>query len=84
MRFIQMVMGQSADAIDFFYTLIEHFVFWKSPDKTLILVKTLFRFSLLSAIGLYFFAIRYMLVCILWIISLSNSQFFLTMGLLLS
>jgi hypothetical protein len=68
-----MLMGQTSDTITLAHAFIDDFIFWKSPDKTLMLIREAVKLSVASIFGVYFIPIRYLLVAGLWIGTLSNS-----------
>jgi len=69
-------MGVTSDATDNMFDYIEEYLYWKNPDKTMILIKEMLKLPLPIAFGLYFLPIRYFLVVGLWITAAKNSPFF--------
>ena len=84
MRLIQLMMGQISDGIALLYTFIEDFLFWKQPDKSMILIKEGIKLPIAIWIGLTYMPLRYFLILGLWAGTLSNSPFFVTLGTIVS
>jgi hypothetical protein len=72
MRFLQTVMQVGGDAFEVQYYIIEHFLFWKSKEKTLLTLNLCFL-SFCCQLPLIFVPLRYLLVAGLWgLVSLSS------------
>ena len=61
------------------YEFVEDFMYWKQPDKSIILVKEALKIPLAILFILFYVNLRYLLIIGLWIGTLSNSQFFVTL-----
>lgn len=61
------------------YEFTEDFLYWKQPDKSIILIKDSLKLPLLILIGLYYVNIRLVLIAGIWIGALSNSSFCVTL-----
>jgi hypothetical protein len=80
MRFIQMMMGQASDGVTLAYEFIDDFIYWKQPDKSIILIKEALKLPIVIFIGMYYVNIRSLMVLGIWGIALLNSPFAMTLA----
>ncbi|CDW73311.1 tectonin beta-propeller repeat-containing protein 1 [Stylonychia lemnae] len=80
MRFIQMMMGSVSDMVKISYEFTEDFLYWRDPDKSQMLIKEALKLPLGIIIIIYYVPIRQCLIVGLWMATLSNSQFFVTIS----
>lgn len=71
-----MSMGQASDGVAAAYDFIEDFIFWKNPDKTLMLMKEAIKLPIVLLFVIYLAPIRLGIIVGLWGVALSNSPFF--------
>lgn len=75
-KLVQALMSLTGDLFDFQYYVIENFFYWKSKEKTLLMLNMM----LVGAVGmlpLVFIPKRYLIVGGLWGAVASNSPFFM-------
>ena len=69
----------TGDGIEMQYYLMEHFVYWKSKEKTLFTLNICLLASL-GSIPLVLIPIRYLMVAGLWGLTALSSPFFMAVG----
>lgn len=74
-----MVMGQSSDGIHLLYEFMEDFIYWKTPEKSVILLKEIIKLPLPIMLVIYILPLRYFFVLGIWALALSHSPFFTSM-----
>ena len=72
-RFVQMSMGQASDGIDLAYEFVDDFMYWRKPEKSLLLMKGAVQVSLVMGAVLWVVPLPYLIVGGLWAMVLSNS-----------
>lgn len=75
-----MIMGLVSDMVKVSYDFVDDFIFWRDPDKAIMLIKEALKLPLLILIGLYFMPIRIFVILGIWVATLANSEFFVTLG----
>lgn len=78
MRFIQLSMGHFSDMVHLVYAFLEDYVFWGSPDKTMLLLKNLIKMPLPIMVTLYFMPLRLFMILALWFAALSHSPYWVS------
>ena len=68
-----MMMGSISDLVKVSYDFVEDFVYWKEPDKSIMLIKEALKLPILILIGLYFMPLRIFVILGVWVFTLSNS-----------
>jgi len=77
MRFIQMLMGLSADSMEQAFQCIDDYFYWRVPEKTVFLLKVLLQSTLGIFLTLYVLPLRHLAVLGLWGGVFSQSPFFI-------
>ena len=79
MRLLQTIMQVTGDAFEVQYYVIEHFLYWKSKEKTLFTLNMCF-FAILAMLPLIIIPLRYLIVAGMWGLTCSSSPFFMAIG----
>jgi hypothetical protein len=68
-------MGSTSDLIVLSYDFIEDFIYWKSPERSMLMIKEAIKLPLILLFAMYFLRIRYFLALGLWVIAALSSPF---------
>ena len=68
-------MGSTSDLIVLSYDFIEDFIYWKSPERSMQMIKEAIKLPLILLFAMYFLRIRYFLALGLWVIAALSSPF---------
>lgn len=79
MRLLQTIMQVTGDAFEVQYYLIEHFLYWKSKEKTLFTLNVCF-IACLCMLPLIVIPLRYLIVAGMWGLTGLSSPFFMAVG----
>ena len=73
-------MGLVSDMVKVSYDFVDDFIYWRDPDKAIMLIKEALKLPILILIGLYFMPLRIFIILGIWVATLSNSEFFVTLA----
>lgn len=72
-------MGTISDGVKLAYDFVEDFIYWRDPEKAVILIKEAILLPLPILIGLYFMPIRVFVILAIWAATLFHSEFFVVL-----
>jgi hypothetical protein len=79
MRFLQMFMGLTSDTVESVYSFLSDFVYWKQPDKAVMLLRECLKIPFALLVFFYILSPRYFIVLGIWAAALLHSPFFLSL-----